>query len=66
MEIISNINDGLLEGCIWDEYNEQLYFADILCRKIHILCSSDNRPEEIEKKSELKKRKGMMTEYGRE
>lgn len=48
MEKITNIKGNLLEGCVWDEYSEKLYFVDILCRKIYILDALDNHPDEID------------------
>lgn len=48
MKKILNIKGNLLESCVWDEYSEQLYFVDILCRKIYILGASDNHLDEIE------------------
>lgn len=35
MEKITNIRGKLLEGCIWDEREQRLYFVDIECRKIY-------------------------------
>ncbi|MGN0355280.1 MAG: SMP-30/gluconolactonase/LRE family protein [Muricoprocola sp.] len=35
MDKLTNLKGRLLEGCIWDEKKQQLYFADIECRKIY-------------------------------
>lgn len=37
MEKLTNLHGRLLEGCIWDECSEKLYFVDIECRKIYCL-----------------------------
>ena len=43
MEKITNIRGKLLEGCIWDDHNECVYFTDIEDSKIYKLGSSGNR-----------------------
>lgn len=35
MEKLTNLHGRLLEGCIWDEQANVLYFVDIECRKIY-------------------------------
>ena len=37
MEKMTNIHGSLLEGCVWDEREEKLYFVDIEGRKIYCL-----------------------------
>ena len=37
MEKLTNIHGRLLEGCVWDEKQEIVYFTDIECRKIYCL-----------------------------
>lgn len=37
MEKMTDLHGRLLEGCIWDECSEKLYFVDIECRKIYCL-----------------------------
>ena len=36
MEKMTDLHGRLLEGCIWDECSEKLYFVDIECRKIYL------------------------------
>ena len=46
MEKMTVLHGRLLEGCIWDECSEKLYFVDIECRKIYCLspdCESLNQ-----------------------
>lgn len=42
MEKLTNIKGRLLEGCIWDEREQKLFFVDIECRKIHCFCFQTN------------------------
>lgn len=37
IERLTNIGGKLLEGCVWDEREQKLYFVDIECRKIYCL-----------------------------
>lgn len=37
MEKMTNIQGRLLEGCVWDEKEEKLYFVDIESRKIYCM-----------------------------
>ena len=48
MEKMTDLHGRLLEGCIWDECSEKLYFVDIECRKIYCFrpdCESLNQME---------------------
>lgn len=35
MKKITDLNVRLLEGCVWDEKKQVLYFVDIECRQIY-------------------------------
>lgn len=51
MEKLTNIYGQLLEGCIWDELSERLYFVDIEFRKIYCFRPDCAILSEIEMKS---------------
>lgn len=48
MEKITNIKGKLLEGCIWDEKKQRLYFVDIECRKIYCFWPEENTIAELQ------------------
>lgn len=39
MEKLTDIKGKLLEGCVWDEREQKLFFVDIECRKIYCFCA---------------------------
>lgn len=47
MEKLTSIKGKLLEGCIWDEKEQKLFFVDIECRKIYRICLEEKRTEEM-------------------
>lgn len=48
MEKISSLKGKLLEGCVWDEINQVLYFVDIECRKIYKFSEKENNISKME------------------
>ena len=48
MEKMTNLHGRLLEGCIWDEHNDRLYFVDIECRKIYCIRPDCEKIQEME------------------
>lgn len=48
MEILTKISGKLVEGCVWDEKRNILYFIDIECRKIYALEPESKELEQIE------------------
>lgn len=48
MEKMTNIKGKLLEGCVWNEEEQKLYFVDIECRKIYALDPEGNELSQME------------------
>ena len=68
MEKMTDLHGRLLEGCIWDECSEKLYFVDIECRKIYCFrpdCESLNQMELPDYVSDLVLKKDGTSFVGR-
>lgn len=48
MDKLTNIKGKLLEGCVWEEKEEKLYFVDIECRKIYCFSPEKKTLDEME------------------